>query len=167
MHQARLAVFIAITLVFGVASVAYAPYHTQPVPPSPTPPPPSTPPPSTPAPSGMSVVKAQAKTAATHAGFAAGSSTMSGAKEHLGHTIACIEGSMGRNVKPQWMNPCSGQGNGVLVDLRRIKASAALIRTAQDADATAVAALKSSNLTQVKNSAKRVAQLTNRIAAAR
>lgn len=156
MHQARLAVLIAITLVFGVSSVAYAPYHTQPAPP-----------PSTPAPSGMSIVKAQAKIAATHAGFAAGSATMSSAKEHLGHAIACIEGSKGRNVKPQWMNPCSGNGNGVLVDLRRIKASAALIRAAQDADATAVAALKNSNLTQVKNSARRVGQLTNRIATAK
>ncbi|HET6782141.1 MAG TPA: hypothetical protein VFH67_08595 [bacterium] len=156
MHQARLAVLIAITLVFGVSSVAYAPYHTQPARP-----------PSTPAPSGMSVVKAQAKIAGTHAGFAAGSATMSSAKEHLAHVIACIEGSKGRNVKPQWMNPCSGNGNGVLVDLRRIKASASLIRAAQDADATAVAAIRNSNLTQVKNSARRVGQLTNRIATAK
>lgn len=168
MQQARLAILIAITLTFGTAAVAYAPYHTQPAPP-PSPPPPSSPPPpaSTRAPSGMSLVKAQARIASTHAGFAAGSSTVSSAREHLGHTLACIEGSKGRNVRAQWMNPCSGKGNGVLVDLRRIRASASLIRTAQEADATAVAAIKSSNLTKLKNSARRVAQLINRIATAK
>ncbi|MGH2397259.1 MAG: hypothetical protein ACRDFW_09760 [bacterium] len=162
MQQARLAILIAITLTFGAAAVAYAPYHTQPAPP-----PSPTPPPTTTAPSGMSVIKAQAKIAATHAGFAAAGSTMGSAKEHLGHTLACIEGPKGRNVKPEWMNPCSGTGNGVLVDLGRIRATATLIRAAQEADATAVAAIKSSNLTQVKSSARRVAQLINRIATAK
>lgn len=160
MHT-RLAILLSIALTLGLAAVARTQY------PEPTPPPPSTTSPSSTTPSGMRAVKAQAKTAATHAGFAAGGSTMSYAKEHIGHTIACIEGSKGKNVSPQWMNPCSGQGDGVLVDLRRIKASASLIRTAQEADATAVAAIKSSNLTKVKNGARRVAQLMSKIATAK
>jgi hypothetical protein len=168
MYQARLAVLIAITLMFGIAAVAYAPYHTQPTPP-PSPPPPSSPPPppSTRPPSGMSIVKAQAKIAATHAGFAAGGSTVTYVKEHLGHVIACLEGPKGRNVNRQWMNPCSGKGNGVLADLRRMKASASLISKAQAADTTAVTAMKSSNLTLLKNSARRAARLINQVAAAK
>lgn len=161
MHSIAVGISLSLALMFSAAgAVAQYPEY-------PSPPPSQPPPPSSHAPMGMSTVKAQAKIASTHAGFAAAGSTVSYVKEHLGHVIVCLEGPKGRNVKPQWMNPCSGNGNGVLVDLRRVKASASLISKAQAADTTAVAAMKSSNLTQLKNSAKRAAQLINQVAAAK
>jgi len=80
---------IVSLVVLGLAAgVAHAPYHTQPAPP--------------PGAGGASLTAAiaQAKTAAAHAGYAADSTTVGAAKEHLGHALVCIEGANGGNVNP-------------------------------------------------------------------
>jgi hypothetical protein len=146
---------VVVTLL--AVGVAYAPYHTTPAPP--------------PAPSGqssgLSAAQAQAKTAAAHSGFAAEGGTVSYAHEHLGHTLVCIEGTKGKNVNAAWDNPCKGMGNGVLADLQAAKASTALIDKAKAADAAAVAAVKNSDLAQIKASAKQVSTLMQEIAQAK
>jgi len=93
------------------------------------------------------------------------SGTVSYAREHIGHTLACIEGAKGKNANPAWENPCQGMGNGVLADLRRGNASASLVEKAKTADASGVAA-KSSDLVQIKAAAKQVATLMQEIAQA-
>jgi len=58
-------------------------------------------------------------------------------------------------------------GNGVLADLQRAKASAALLAKANDADAAAVAGMKSADLATVKASARQVATLMQQVAQGR
>ena len=147
---------LLITLV--AVGVAHAPYHTTPAPP----PPPS----GQSARSALSAAIAQAKVAAAHGGFAAESSTVSYAREHIGHTLACIEGARGKNVNAAWDNPCKGMGNGVLADLQRGNASASLIEKAKAADTSAVAAMKLSDLAQIKAAAKQISTLMQEIAQA-
>lgn len=108
---------------------------------------------------GAAAFKAQAKTAAAHASFASDGSSASYVREHLGHVIACIEGPKGKNVNAAWDNPCAGQGNGVLVDVRTDRDGAAWILVAQAADDLAVAGLKAPALDQAKRAARGVAQL--------
>lgn len=155
--RASVSTVAAILIALIGTGTAYAPYHT-----APTPPP--SPPPGQPSPSGLSAVRAQAKVAATHAGFAADAGTVSGAREHLGHALACIEGPSGPNVKPMWENPCKGMGAGVLVDLRKLKANPALLQKARTADGTAAAAMKNGTLARVKAAAKQVSTLMLQIA---
>ncbi len=157
MHHRHIAVLLAAVVVLFAGTAAYSQYDY------PSTPPPS-PPPGQPAPAGLSAVKAQAKVAATHAGFAAQGTSVSYAKEHLGHALMCIEGPKGKNVKPSWENPCKGMGNGVLVDLQKIKANPSLLEKARTADASAVAALKSTTLARIKAAAKQVSTLMAQIA---
>lgn len=135
-------------LVLAVTGVAYAPYHTQ----------------TQPSPAGGAAFKNQAQTAAQHASFAADSGSMSGAKEHLGHTVACIEGPKGKNVNSAWANPCTGQGNGVLADLKTSKDGAAWIPVAEAADSLTLVGLKASDLAQTKNAARAVSEMMRLIA---
>ncbi|HEY6103882.1 MAG TPA: hypothetical protein VI007_11740 [bacterium] len=157
-HKVLSSLIVALLFSFGLAAgVAYAPYHTTP-----------TPPPSTPSsPSGLSAAQAQAKVAAAHGGFAAEGGTVSYVHEHIGHTLACIEGATGKNVNAAWENPCQGMGNGVLPDLERANASASLIEKAKTADAAAVSAMKNNGLAQTKASAKQVSTLMKEIAEAK
>lgn len=153
MHPRMLGVSVAIALTFGIVAVAYAPYHTQQTPP--------------PAESMSGAFKAQARTASTHAGFAAEGSSMSYVKEHLGHVVVCIEGTKGKNVNPAWANPCSGQGSGVINDLEASKEGAPWTLVAQAADSLAIAGLKSTALAQAKNAARGASELMRLIAQAK
>ncbi|MDQ7842247.1 MAG: hypothetical protein QN141_04380 [Armatimonadota bacterium] len=145
---------VSVAVLGLAAGVAYAPYHTQPTPP----------PSGDSGSSSLAAAIAQAKTAAAHAGYAAGSNAVGAAKEHLGHALVCIEGAKGENVNAAWDNPCQGMGNGVLADLRRANASAALMAKAKDADAAAVAGMKSTDLAKIKTSAQQVATLMQQVA---
>lgn len=152
MHRGTVIVLLVSLLVLAVAGVAYAPYHTQ-TQPSPE--------------SGGARFKTQAQTASSHAMFAAESNASASAKDHLGHTIACIEGPKGKNVNAAWANPCAGQGNGVLIDLKASKEGAAWVPVVEAADALAMVGLKSSVLAQTKNAARGVSELMRLIAEAK
>lgn len=106
----------------------------------------------------------QAKTAATHAGFAAGGDSVNYVDTHLGHALNCIEGPRGKNFNASWGNVCEGQGNGILVDLRADRAGAAWMLVAEAARELAVAGIKSRDLAQKKNAAKGVSALMRLIA---
>ncbi|HEY6071986.1 MAG TPA: hypothetical protein VIV15_01000 [Anaerolineales bacterium] len=153
-----LALVLVITLLAGRASSG--PYDYPPAPP----PPPASSQPTSPA---LNAAVAQAKVAATHAGYAVDGTGVSAVREHLGHALVCIEGAKGKNVNPAWANPCQGMGNGVLVDLERANAGAALIDKTKEADSSTVAAIKSSDLAQMKAAAKQVSTLMQQVAQGR
>lgn len=106
----------------------------------------------------------QLRTARTHAQNAAGSETLSGAIDHLTHVVNCIEGARGANYNRQAMNPCEGQGNGLIPDLQadsgrgRTEATKALDFVGQ-ADRLAVDTLKVTDLPRVKSASTRVSDL--------
>lgn len=144
------AMALAAGMVVGLAASAYAPYHTRTAPQQ-----------TGPASGGF---KAQARTAAAHAAFAADSASTSSVREHLGHTIACIEGPRGKNVNPAWENPCQGMGAGVLADARADPQGVRWLLVIQAAGDLAVAGLKAQNLDQAKAAARGVAELMKLVA---
>lgn len=109
-----------------------------------------------------SAAAGQLQTARQHAGFAAGSEVLSGALDHLAHTVNCLEGQRGANYNARALNPCQGQGNGIIPDLQadsgRMGAARAL-ELAREADRMAVEALKVTELARAKSAASRVAEL--------
>jgi hypothetical protein len=58
------------------------------------------------------------KTALTHAGFAASYDAVAEVEMHLHHVVNCLEGDSGKNYHKDAGNPCMGQGNGILPDLK-------------------------------------------------
>jgi hypothetical protein len=109
-------------------------------------------------------VKAEIKTAVTHAGFAAGGTTMSYVQQHLGHALNCLEGTKGKNFNQSWGHVCQGMGNGILEDLKGAPGGADLMLVAQQAGALAVAGINSKNLNEAKAAAKGVSALLTVIA---
>lgn len=95
MSRILFALVVAAGMVVGLAAAAYAPYHS----------------PTAPQQTGPAF-KAQARTAATHAAFAADSASVSSVREHLGHALACIEGRRGQERQPRLGEPVSGDGSG-------------------------------------------------------
>src|SRR2546426_11962636 len=104
------------------------------------------------------------KTARTHATNAARSETLRDSLWHLGHVVNCLEGKGGKNYDANSLNPCQGQGGGILPDLQaaarsyRMGASTAL-DLSRKAEQLAVDTLKSSDLTQLKSGAAKVADM--------
>ncbi|MCS7173546.1 MAG: hypothetical protein N0A24_09230 [Armatimonadetes bacterium] len=141
-------IVVAVLAVVGLAAAASASYHEQ-----------------QPAGGGEPAWKVQARTAATHAGFAAGGDSMSYVEQHLGHALNCLEGPRGRNFNRAWGHVCEGQG--ILVDLRADRAGMSWILVAEAADELAVKGLRSRDLAQRKNAARGVAELLRLIAEAR
>lgn len=114
-------------------------------------------------PAGGAVVP-QLRTARTHAANAAGSEAISGAIDHLAHVVNCIEGARGANYNSRALNPCEGQGNGLIPDLQadsgRGQADATkALDFVRQADRLAVDTLKVTDLARVKTAATRVAEL--------
>ncbi|HKK13914.1 MAG TPA: hypothetical protein VKA14_04565 [Gammaproteobacteria bacterium] len=60
----------------------------------------------------------QIKTAAEHAGYAAGSKELSKVHLHLHHVINCLEGASGPNFDASAGDPCKGMGSGGVADLK-------------------------------------------------
>ena len=58
------------------------------------------------------------KTAVTHSGFAASYTAVAEVEQHLHHVVNCLEGANGKNYNKDAGNPCMGQGNGILPDLK-------------------------------------------------
>lgn len=119
------------------------------------------------APAGEPKWKVQARTGATHAGFAAAADAAGSVEQHLGHALNCIEGPRGKNFNASWGNPCQGQGDGLLVDLRADRAGASWTLVAEAAQQLALAGIKARDLAQRKNAARGVEALLKLIAEAR
>lgn len=109
-------------------------------------------------------LKAQLRTAITHAGFAAGGNAPGYVEQHLGHALNCLEGPRGKNFNQSWGNVCQGQGNGILTDLKAAPGGGDFTLVAEQADALAAAGTKSKNLNEAKMAAKGVGALLSVIA---
>jgi len=61
---------------------------------------------------------AELRTAMAHAGFAAKADALDGVTLHLRHVLNCVVGPQDRQFNAGAGNPCQGQGNGALPDLK-------------------------------------------------
>jgi len=116
-----------------------------------------------PPPAPAADLRAQLRTAATHATNAATSEALRGAQSHLTHVVNCLEGARGRNYVQAELNPCQGQGNGVLVDLRTAREGGAWMPVAETAADLALRGSKMSDLASVRAAARGVAALLGTI----
>jgi hypothetical protein len=64
---------------------------------------------------------AELKTATTHAGFAAKYEALKEVTMHLHHTLNCLVGPQAKRFDAAAGNPCQGQGNGYLPDVKAAK----------------------------------------------
>src|SRR5438552_6596883 len=102
--------------------------------------------------------------ARTHATNAARSETLRDSLWHLGHVVNCLEGKGGKNYDANNLNPCQGQGGGILPDLQaaarnyQMGASTAL-DLSRKAEQLAMDTLKLTDLAQVKGGASKVADM--------
>ncbi len=104
------------------------------------------------------------KTAWTHATYASKSETLRDSLWHLGHVVNCLEGKGGKNYDANNLNPCQGQGSGIIPDLQAAvrnyqRGASSALDTAGKADQLALDTLKSTNLAQVKAGASRVSDM--------
>lgn len=87
-------------------------------------------------------------TAATHAGFAAKSTTLDGVHMHLHHAVNCLVGPKGDGFDASQLNPCAGSGNGAIPDesdnTRRTALEAAVAEAKRGLAATGLAAAQAS-----------------------
>ncbi len=60
----------------------------------------------------------QLKTALDHSNLAQEANTLAAVKVHLQHVVNCIEGPKGAMFNAGGGNPCQGQGNGILADMK-------------------------------------------------
>jgi len=60
----------------------------------------------------------QMKTVIEHSRLAQEANTLASVKVHLQHVVNCIEGPKGRMFNAGGGNPCQGQGNGLLADMK-------------------------------------------------
>ncbi len=60
----------------------------------------------------------QLKTALDESKLAQDASTLATVKVHLQHVVNCVEGPKGGMFNPGGGNPCQGQGNGILADMK-------------------------------------------------
>lgn len=139
-------VLFVVVLVAGVARFAYAPYHDQPA--------------QTTQSSPVDRARQQLTTAKTHAGFAAGAGTLNGVQQHTGHAVNCLVGRADRRYDRKWGDPCEGQGNGVLADLKAAGAAGAgALKIAEEATKAGVETLVATNLAAAQAGAKKLAGL--------
>lgn len=99
-------------------------------------------------------LKAQLKTATTHAGFAASGDSLGYVRQHLGHALNCIEGPNGKNFNRSWGNVCQGQGNGILQDLRVAPGGVSSMIVLEHADSLAAAGVTRTDLAEARTTAR-------------
>jgi hypothetical protein len=87
--------------------------------------------------------------AGMHAGFAAGSPDIAGAKAHLHHTLNCLVGPGGSGFDAKEMNPCANAGKGAIPDTTDTAKKTAL----EQAAAKARAGLAETNLAAAQKDA--------------
>ena len=87
-------------------------------------------------------LRTQILTAVTHARFAASAETARNVREHLTHVVNCLEGPRGRNYDQAPGNPCQGQGNGIMPDIRTAQGGAAWMPVVEAATDLALKGVK-------------------------
>ena len=96
--------------------------------------------------------KNELDTAIYHAKASIDSDSADTMKAHLHHAINCIEGPQGKNFDSSEVNPCKGQGNGIIHDLKTAGTSGAnALQHVQEADNIAVSALGVSDINPLRS----------------
>ncbi len=98
--------------------------------------------------------EAELKTAITHAGYSAKADALKGVTTHLHHTLNCLVGPADPRFDAAPGNPCKGQGNGFLPDLKATKGETEQYHEVWWVAAIADQALKTENLGQTKAAAR-------------
>jgi hypothetical protein len=93
------------------------------------------------------------KTATTHAGFAAKYETLKEVTLHLHHTLNCLVGPQDKLFDAAAGNPCQGQGNGYLPDLKAAKGESSQYYAAWWAAQVAGQAVASNSLGEARAAA--------------
>ena len=93
------------------------------------------------------------KTATTHAGFAAKYEALKEVTTHLHHTLNCLVGPQDKLFDAAAGNPCQGQGNGYLPDLKAAKGETAAYYDAWWAAQIAGQAVNAKSLGEAKAAA--------------
>lgn len=104
-------------------------------------------------------LRTQLRTAATHATNAATSEAARSVREHLTHVVNCLEGPRGRNYSQAEGNPCQGQGNGIVPDLRAAQGGAAWMPVVEAATDLALKGAKATDMTTARNIGRGLAAL--------
>ncbi len=99
---------------------------------------------------------AQIKTAISHAGFASKAEALDGVHQHLHHVLNCLEGPQGKQFDSAAGDPCKGQGNGVLPDIKAKGGEDTQYYMTSLAAEIARQGIASNNLTQAKTNARGV-----------
>ena len=94
------------------------------------------------------------KTAMTHAGFAAKYEALKEVTMHLHHTLNCLVGPQDKLFDAAAGNPCQGQGNGYLPDLKAAKGENSAYYDAWWAAQIAGQAVTANNLEAAKVAAR-------------
>jgi len=93
-------------------------------------------------------VALESMTAATHAGYAAESTSLDDVHKHLHHAINCLVGPKGDGFDATQENPCARDGNGAIPDetddSRKAKLEAAVAEAKRGLAATDLAAAQAS-----------------------
>src|SRR2546426_6517242 len=77
--------------------------------------------------SAAEMAKKQLQTAMFHAGELAQRGNVAATSlMHLQHVMNCLEGSGGKNYRAAVGNPCQGQGNGAMIDLKAAEQAGAM-----------------------------------------
>jgi hypothetical protein len=125
-----------------------------------------------PAQGALDNARRQLQTAIFHSGeLAQRGSAVAASKTHLQHTLNCLEGPRGQNFNAAPGNPCQGQGNGIIPDLRAAEAAGArgagnALRYVTAAHTLILTALQSNDVDLVQPYAKVVSdQLRQALAA--
>jgi len=138
-----LASVVAFAFTLGVTQPARAPYQAQPT--------------ITAAASVADKARDQLTTAKTHAGFAAGSGSLSGVHQHTGHALNCLVGAGDKRFDRKWGNVCEGQGSGVVTDLKAAGARGAdALKIAEESAKVGVETLSKNDLMTAQNGAKKL-----------
>jgi hypothetical protein len=97
----------------------------------------------------------EARTAAQHAGYAAGSDTLEMVHTHLHHAVNCLVGPNGADFDSGVLNPCKGMGDGAIPDATDMKTKKALT-SALEAAKSGIAA---DDLSAAQDDAKKTADI--------
>jgi hypothetical protein len=106
------------------------------------------------------------KTASTHAGFAAKYEALKEVTMHIHHTLNCLVGPQDKLFDASAGNPCQGQGNGYLPDLKAAKGETGAYYDAWWAAQIAGQAVNAKTLGEAKAAAHIVNQLLDETAKA-
>ncbi len=94
------------------------------------------------------------KTAISHAGYAAKADALTGVTQHLHHVLNCMVGPQDKLFDAAAGNPCKGQGNGALPDMKAKMGENAQYYEASWAAQIANQGITSNNLQEAKAAAQ-------------